>query len=596
MLKRFFRDVLTSFVGTWIAIVLGGAVIVILVLSLIGKLALSTGTPAPEVTKGSVLVLDLNGVIEETETAQTIDMNTLLSGRMEKPQTLLTLISALSDASTDKRIEALYIKCGMVSCSPATLDALRDAVIEFKQSGKKIYAYGDVMGQGALYVASVADSVFVNPDGTVLINGLGASTMYMGSLFKKIGVDFQIAKVGSYKSAVEPFMYDTMSVAARAQLDTLFTNIWEDITEGIASSRKIEPKQINEYADRFPMSLDAEEAVKAGLISATCYERTMDDRFARYLNRDKKDINFVSTNTMAGELSFGGTGNKHIAVLYATGEIAENTEGGIDCYKLVPQIVELADDDDVVALVLRVDSPGGSVFGSQQIADALNYFKSKNKPFIVSMGGYAASGGYWISADADRIFANPMTVTGSIGIFGVIPNGQKLLNNIGLHPQTVTTNPNGFINIPYTPLNEQQMEQFNVAIRKGYDRFIARVAKGRKMPEDKVRLIAEGRVWDGATAQKLGLVDELGNLDKAVAWAADKTGVDATDVAYYPVVERSFWDMIGSMGDNMAYKAVEQALGLQGDVNPNPLLIWKLSAILTQHHIQARMAPVNITL
>lgn len=596
MLKRFFRDVLTSFVGAWVAIVLGGAVVTILVLSLIGKLAITSGSPTPQVKKGSVLVLELSGVIEETDAAQTIDINTLMSGKIEKPQTVLSLVTAIRDAADDNRVEALYIKCGIVSASPAALDALRDAVTEFKKSGKKVYAYGDMIIQSALYVASVADSVFVNPDGSVLITGLGGGSMYMGSLFKKIGVDFQIAKVGTYKSAVEPYMYDTMSVAARAQLDTLFTNIWEHITEGIASSRNIEQAQVNDYANRFPMSLEAEDAVKAGLVSATCYERTMDDRFARYMNRDKEDIHFVSTTTMAGELPYGSIGQQHVAVLYATGEIAENTDGGIDCYKLVPQIVALADDDDVVALVLRVDSPGGSVFGSQQIADALNYFKSKKKPFVVSMGGYAASGGYWISADADRIFANPMTVTGSIGIFGIIPNAQKLLNNVGLHPQTVTTNPNAFVNVPYTPLNAYQMEQFNVSIRKGYDRFIARVANGRNLPEEKVRLIAEGRVWDGATAQKLGLVDELGNLDKAVAWAADKANVDATDVAYYPLVELSFWDMINTMGNDMAYQAINRALGLQTDIKPNPLLVWRLSTILNQYHMQARMAPVLITM
>lgn len=596
MLKRFFRDTLTSFVGAWIAIVLGGAVIVIMVLSLIGKLAITSGSPSQEVKKGSVLVLDLDGVIEETETSQSLDMNALLSGQIEKPQTLLTLVTALNEASSDKRIEALYIKCGMVSTSPAALDALREAVGEFKKSGKKIYAYGDIMTQGALYVASQADSIFVNPDGSVLINGLGANMVYMGSLFKKIGVEFQIAKVGSYKSAVEPYLYDTMSVAARAQLDTLFSNMWDHIAGEIAASRKIKPNQVNDYANRFAMSLEAEDAVKAGLISATCYERTMDERFASYMTRDKEDLNFISTKTMAGDIPYGKFGRKHVAVLYATGEIAENVDGGIDCYKLVPQIVALADDDDVVALVLRVDSPGGSVFGSQQIADALKYFKSKNKPFAVSMGGYAASGGYWISADADRIFANPMTITGSIGIFGIIPNAHQLLHNIGVSPQTVATNPNGYINIPFTPLNPQQMDRFNVAIHKGYDRFIARVAKGRNMPEEKVRLIAEGRVWDGSTAQKIGLVDELGNLDKAVAWAAEKAKVEPSDVAYYPLVDISFWDMIGTVGDDMTYKAVNNALGLQSDLKSNPLLTWRLATILTQHHIQARMVPVLITL
>lgn len=596
MLKRFFRDVLTSFVGAWIAIVLGGAVITILVLSLIGKLAISSGGQMPEVKKGSVLVLDLNGVIEETETAQSLDMGALLSGQIEKPQTLLTLVTALDDAATNRRIEALYIKCGTVSASPATLDALRDAVSRFKKSGKKIYAYGDVITQGALYVASQADSIFVNPDGSVLISGLGTNVVYMGSLFRKIGVDFQIAKVGSYKSAVEPYIYDTMSPPARAQIDTLFTNIWGHIADGIATSRKIDVAKINDYADRFSVMLDVEDAVKAGLVSATCYERTMDERFASYLNCDKEALNFVSPSIVAGEIPFGSYNRKHVAVLYATGEIAENIEGGIDCYKLVPTIVELADDDDVVALVLRVDSPGGSVFGSQQIADALSYFKSKEKPFAVSMGGYAASGGYWISADADRIFANPTTVTGSIGIFGVIPNAHKLLNNIGVHPQTVSTNPNGIINAPLEPLNPWQMEQFTIAIQKGYDRFIARVAKGRSMPEEKVRLIAEGRVWDGATAKELGLVDELGNLDKAIAWAAAKGDVDETDVAYYPIVERSFWDMISTVGDDMAYKALSHAISTRANINSNPLLAWRIYTILTQYHIQARMAPVLITI
>jgi protease-4 len=590
-MKKFFLNLLSSFLGAWLAFLLFGTVTVLVVLSIIGKFAIG-GSDFKGMDSKSVLVLNLDGAISEVETATELDYAQLMTGSIEKPQTLKMLTEALNEGASDDRVKALYIKCGEVSASPATLHALRAAVEKFHKSKKKIYAYGDGMSQGAYYVASAADSIFLNPQGNISITGIGGSVMYYKNLFDKLGVEFQIAKVGTYKSAVEPYILNEMSEPARAQLDTLYGDIWSMLKSQMAESRNLSNADIDALADNCSLFDNAKRILKSGIISALCYEREMDDKFASLLDVDKDDLAYVDCAVMAESVKPFSKSKKHIAVVYATGEINETAAGGINCYDLVPVILDLAEDDNVTGMVLRVNSPGGSVFGSEQISDALAQFQKAGKPLCVSMGDYAASGGYWISCAADWIVADPITITGSIGIFGVVPNAHKLLNNIGVNVQTVATNADGNIGIPFKPLSERQMTTLNQSIVDGYNQFIAKVAKGRKMSETKVRAIAEGRVWSGSRAKQLGLVDSLGSLNDAVKWVAAKTDTDAADVCYYPDVNSSMWDLISSVGGEALDKQIAKAAG----VDVSPYFIQKIKSILYRKPQQALMPEIYIAM
>ncbi len=593
MLKKFFLNTLSSFVGAWIALILFGIVGVIVAVGLVANIQ---GTESSVgVKKHSILTLELNGTIVESETPTSIDYITLMSGNVDKPQTLNVIVESLKEAANNKDIDALYIKCGAASASPATFNAIRTAVKDFKKSGKKIYAYGDAFTLGTYYVASVADKVYLNPYGQIAIQGLGSTTMFLKGLFDKLGVEFQVVKVGTFKSAVEPYISTQMSDPARAQLDTLFTTMWDYMKKGICENRKkLTSAEIDSLVNNGLMFSSADMAVKAGLVDEAVYERTMDERLAKLIDVDKKKLNFVSPSTLTGQLPWTDaySSKNNIAVLYATGEIVDGASTGINYQKLVPIITQLADDDNIKGLVLRVNSPGGSAFGSDQIGEALDYFQSKKKPLAVSMGDYAASGGYWISCGADRIFADPLTITGSIGIFGLIPNVKGLADKVGVNLQSVATNPDADFPTMYTPMNEQQLAIMQKYVNNGYDRFIKRVAKGRKMSEAKVRLIAEGRVWNAMKAKEIGLVDELGSLNNAIEWTAKKADVFSKyDISVYPVYEPSIWDMISS-SDLEAAKMMKASY----NDNVNDFAIELAQKILSRNRILARMPEFEIVI
>lgn len=596
MLKKFFMNTLSSFVGAWIALALFCAVAVIVCIGVVAKIGISTAEPV-SISKGSILTVTLSGAIEERETPLDLNYISLLRGDIERPQTLSSLVTAIGEAQKNDNISALYLKCEGVSASPATLNALRDAVAEFKKSGKKVIAYGNNFAMGDYYVASVADKVYLNPAGMLLLQGLGSTNLYLKGLFDKLGVSFQVIKVGTYKSAVEPYILTEMSQPARAQLDTLFGNMWREIRENISESRgkKLSPAKIDslinkEFVFIQPASFDEDN----GFVDALAYERSMDSIIAKIVNKDKDDLNFVAPSALLGQTNWGSaySSKKQIAVLYATGEIVDGGSAGtINYEKLVPQIVKLADDKNVKGMVLRVNSPGGAVFGSDQIGEALDYFQSKGKPLAVSMGDYAASGGYWISCCADRIFANPLTITGSIGIFGLIPNGAGLAEKLGVSPQTVSTNPDADFPSVFYPMNESQLAAMQQYIERGYDRFISRVAKGRKMPDAEVRKIAEGRVWDASSAVRLGLVDALGTLDDAIDWVGDKAGLEAPyNIALYPTIEQDWLSMIPELGNMKLQTALEHALSGEYDV----LAARFAAAVLRQKPAQARMPYINV--
>ena len=593
MLKKFFLNTLSSFVGAWIALVLFGVVGVIVAVGLVAGMH---GTDeVASVKKHSILTLELSGSIVESETPSSINYTALMSGGIEKPQTLNVIVEGLKEGADNKNIDALYIKCGAALASPATFNAIREAVKEFKKTGKKVYAYGDVYTLGTYYVASVSDKIFLNPYGEIAIQGLGSTSMYLKGLFDKLGVEFQVVKVGTFKSAVEPYISTQMSEPARAQLDTLFSTMWDFMKDGICDNRKkLSGSEIDSLVNNGLMFSTAEFAAESGFVDEVVYERVMDERLAKLIDVDKKKLNFVSPSTLIGQLPWTDaySSKNNIAVLYATGEIVDGASTGINYQKLVPIITQLADDDKIKGLVLRVNSPGGSAFGSDQIGEALDYFQSKKKPLAVSMGDYAASGGYWISCGADRIFADPLTITGSIGIFGLIPNVKGLSDKLGINPQSVSTNPAADFPTLFTPMDEKQLSIMQKYVETGYDRFIKRVATGRKMTEAKVRQIAEGRVWNAMKAKEIGLVDELGSLKDAIEWTAKKADIYSKyDLSVYPVYDPSFWDVI-SMGDIEAVRMMKAVS--DGDFDEAGMHI--AMKILSRSRILARMPEFEVTL
>ncbi|MDE6717678.1 MAG: signal peptide peptidase SppA, partial [Muribaculaceae bacterium] len=546
-----------------------------------------------EVSRHSILTLELDGVIEERASSVTPDYTIILNGGIDRPQTLETIIQALRDAATNKNIDALYIKCGTVAAAPATLNAIRNEVVNFSKSGKKVFAYGDNLTSGAYYVASAADSVFINPYGNVEMKGLSSTSLYMKGLFEKIGISFQVVKVGTFKSAVEPYTMDEMSEPARAQLDTLFGNMWGFMKDRICENRKkLNPAAIDSLINVTSITFaPVADAVNSGLVDKAVYERTMDSRLASLIGRKKKELNFVSPETLVGGEDIYGafSGKNRIAVLYATGEIADGANSGINYEKLVPIITDLAENENVKGMVLRVNSPGGSAFGSDQIGEALDYFKSKGKPLAVSMGDYAASGGYWISCGADIIYADPLTITGSIGIFGLLPNGKVLLDKIGINPQYAGTNPQANFPTRFKPMDERQLGVLQKYVEEGYDRFINRVAQGRKMSPEKVRAIAEGRVWDAQQAQKIGLVDKMGGLGDALDWTASKAGVSGKySVDIYPEHKPNFWDLVADGG---AFQKLTESIS---DNSFSTFVADYLQRYLTLDRVQARMPDFKV--
>lgn len=595
MLKKFFLNLLSSFVGAWLAMVLFCLVAVIVVVGVAAQFGSSDETSSTKVSKDSVVVLDLTGTIVETPESGQLDFVSLAYGEGDQPTALNVLIDGIREAKLSKNIKAMYIKCGHPVASPATLNAIRMAVLDFKKSGKKVYAYADMMTMGDYFIASQSDSLFLNPGGMIEISGLGGTTLFYKDLLDKIGVKMTLVKVGTFKSAAEPYISNTMSEPARAQLDTLYGDMWSYIGRAVAENRKaLNDNSMNDAANNFIMFQTPRQVLDGKYVDALAYERQMDDKIGSLVGKKGKDVKFYTPQTLAENSNWGsdyGSGNQ-VAVLYATGEIAEYAKSGIDCYKLVPQITKLADDDDVKALVLRVNSPGGSVFGSEQIGEALDYFKSKGKPFVVSMGDYAASGGYWISCTANQIFADPLTITGSIGIFGLFPSAEGLVKKLGVTPQTVSTNPGKNITLFQDPTPEQ-LNVLQNYINDGYSRFVKRVAKGRNIKESRVRQIAEGRVYCAQQALDLKLIDQLGSLDDAVEYAAKMANLkkDKYGVAIYPKYKPDFWDVLKSEGFN----SLNQELGKIAGERPESALIFEAARVLRRDPVQARMTPMSIS-
>lgn len=541
MLKRFFISMLGTIAGLWIAIT-----IFVIGIIAVAAAAIGASSSTVKVDDNSILYLNLNGdIAERYQQGNLVDFVRDFESR---GQSLEQIITSIRLAANDRKIKGIYIDAAGSGMGVASRQELIETLNQFKESGKWIYAYADNYSQGDYLVASVADKIILNPVGNVDIHGVGAQTAFFTGLLDKLGIKIQVIKVGTYKSAVEPFILKSMSEPARHQTQVYVDSIWNFYAQTIATNRNVTPATVSSWADSLTFTWTADHALNAGIVTEIGYRRTVEDmlRDITHINSGD-DLRLVTPESYleANSKKLASGSKDHIAVLYAVGDIVEDGEGGIVGATMVPQIIKLADDDNVRALVLRVNSGGGSAFASEQIWEALEYFKSTGKPFYVSMGDYAASGGYYISCGADRIFADATTLTGSIGVFGMIPDLSGLVTDkLGVTFSTVASSPNASFMSLTAPMTPQQINAMQNYVEDTYATFTSRVAEGRHMDVDSVKAIAEGRVWVGSSALELGLVDELGTLDSAVKAIAAETGLDSDAWIAYPEIKNDFLERL----------------------------------------------------
>ena len=583
-MKDFFKYMSATVVGLIVFTLLTG---VIGAMCIVGMIA--SGSSAKDVSENSVMVLNMSGMLDERSESSFMDE---LNGGTVGTIGLDDVLEAIGKAKDNDKIKGIYIEAGMLSAdSYASLAAIRNALLDFKKSGKWIVAYGDVYTQGTYYVASVADKVFLNPSGQIDWHGISSQPVFLKDLMAKFGVKMQLAKVGTYKSAPEMYTADKMSDANREQVTAYVNGIWQNVCKAVSESRKISVEQLNAYADNFITLNDPKDFIKYKFVDKLIYTDQIDAEINKLLKQDADDnINTVSLAEMKVVKSKEEKGEE-IAVYYAYGNIVDNATSGMlsNEHNIVSKTVcddlkALMDDDDVKAVVLRINSGGGSAYASEQIWHYVEMLK-KEKPVVVSMGGMAASGGYYISSGANWIVAEPTTLTGSIGIFGMFPDFSGLLTEkLGVKFDEVKTNKHSAFGTPARPFNEEEMRYLNNYIDRGYALFRSRVAQGRKMKVEQVEKIAQGRVWLGQDALKVKLVDELGGLDKAVAKAAQLAKLKEYHTAAYPGKTSWVDQLLNNLsGESYINAQARQALGEYYE----PFMLMK--DINNQSAIQARI-------
>lgn len=579
MIKKFFISMLGTIAGFWISLFIA----VFVGVAVIGAVISSGAGSSPQVDKNSILYLDLSGTMPERY--QPADFWQMVQGAGDNSEALVDILDALRIARNDSKIKGLYINAAGAAAGFASREEIAEAIREFKTSGKWVYAYADAYTQGDYMLASLADSVFLNPVGGVDVRGVASQIPFFKGLLDKLGVKMDVVRVGTFKSAVEPYITDAMSPASRMQTQVMVDSLWQFYAGVVSDARGVEQAQVDMWADSIMGVWGAQRTLDAGAVSALRYRHAVEDLLRDECGMDKADeLKFVTPSAYLASKDKKDSGKGHIAVLFANGDIVDSGEGGIVGETMVPEIYKLADNDNVKALVLRVNSGGGSAFASEQIWEALEYFKSKDKKFYVSMGDYAASGGYYISCGADRIFADHCTLTGSIGVFGIIPDFSGLVTDkLGVTFSTVQSSANATFPSVLTGMTAYQRDALQKSVERTYDTFTMRVAEGRHMSQDSVKAIAEGRVWTGGAALALGLVDEIGSLSATVEAIADAAGIDADKVVYYPVVEdKMLAELLAGMRGNI------KAGGL--DINASAMRVLQmLDRMQTDAPVQARM-------
>lgn len=522
-MKQFLKYVFATVVGVALWTVLA---VVLCVVSMIGMVASESATES--VKNGSVLRIDLSGALQERSSDD--DAILALFNDELAPLGLDDVLAAIDEAGKNKKVEGIYLDAGetFTGGSPAMMQELRQALQRFKdESGKWIIAYGEIYSQGAYYICSVADKVVLHQEGMLDWHGMAAQHMFFTDLMKKFGVKMQVFKVGTFKSAVEPYINTEMSEPNREQTTAYINSVWNQVLAEVGASRHLTAEALNAAADSFFVFRGTQAAVEQGLVDTLAYLDGVEKLLQAQLNlEDDDDIRFVAPRDLLAEREENDADDE-IAVYYAYGEIVDiaptqfgNSEPQIDGETTIRELKKLRQDDDIKAVVIRVNSPGGSAFASEKIWHEIELLKAE-KPVVVSMGGMAASGGYYISCGANKIVAEPTTLTGSIGIFGMFPDASELLNDkLALHFDVVKTNKFADFGSMGRAMNPEECRLMQAYVERGYDLFTRRVAAGRNLTQDSVDVIGQGRVWTGEQAIKLGLVDQLGNLETAIAEAA----------------------------------------------------------------------------
>lgn len=574
-----------------------GIVVVCVVITIFSLLTMagmaSMGTVAESIDDNSVMVIKLDG--ELTDRASEADPISQLTGQANQTLGLKEMIAAIKNAKENDKIKGIYIETGnFAGTTPALLTELRDALADFKTTDKFILAYGDNYTQGEYYLSSVADSLVINPEGMVEWVGMAVQTMYYKKILEKVGVNMQVVKVGTYKSAVEPFMLDDISDANREQIETFSGEIWDKMLADVAKSRGITAEKLNALTDSGIVVKSTEYLKAEKLVDKVAYYDEIPQMIANMMGVNKDDYKTTTIQNVAANATNtpkSMSGDK-IAVYYAEGEIVQSpsqysfmNEDGIVGEEVIRDLKKLADDDDVKAVVMRVNSPGGSAYASEQIWHQVMNIKAK-KPIVVSMGGYAASGGYYISCAANWIVAQPTTLTGSIGIFGTFPDVSNLVNDkLGVNVATVKTNDLSDFATPFRPFSAKEKDLMQEYINHGYDLFTRRCAEGRGLSQDSIKVIGEGRVWTGVHAIDLGLVDQLGSLDDAIAKAKELAEIEECTIAEYPA-QKTFFEQLMEQGTNKSSYADEQLRLMLGEYYND---VKTIRNVMSQDNMQAAM-------
>ena len=583
-MKNFLKTTLAVFVALILFTIISGIVSI----SMLGAIA-SMGSTETTLQDNSILKINLTGTLTERVNEESLEYLLAQANNQPTPLGLNDLRSSLKKAATSDKIKALYLNCGSLSASPASAQELRTLIENFKtESGKPVYAYGDNYSQSAYWIASIADTLILNPQGTIGLVGMATQIPFFHEALDKLGVKMEIFKVGTFKSAVEPYILDEMSEPNRLQNEKMLSSMWTEIVEDIASSRAISANDINQHIDKGLVFSEANNILNQGFIDLIKYESEVTTLLKEQFG---EDIKFVSLSKMKNVPSTEKFSVNKVAVLYATGEIDAGSEGEMNSNDIVKELNKLANNDDVKAVVLRVNSPGGSAFGSEQMWFAAKQLRAK-KPLIVSMSDYAASGGYYMSCIADTIVAQPTTLTGSIGIFGMFPNFAGVADKIGVNFSTVKTNDIADLGNTMRPMTDSERAIIQNHVNRGYELFISRCAEGRNTSNDEIKLVAEGRVWTGSDALSIGLVDVLGGLDEAIAIAAAKAELtDNYAVAEYPKQKDVFTKLIEDLtGETLTSIILKSKL-----TNPQLSILNSQLSTLNRQGIQA-ITPYRVEL
>ena len=565
---KFYKVVLAAFIGTLIALVINFFIKVGVVSSMISNLSKSESETSTTVKPNSVLYMKLDYEIPDRTTDNPFGNINFQTMETSDATGLNEILRNIENAKTDANIKGIYLELSSIPTSMATIQEIRNKLIEFKESGKFIVAYGESYGQSAYYLASIADKIFLNPEGAMDLHGMASQIMFYKHLLEKLDIEMQIVRGPNnrFKSAVEPYFLDKMSEANREQMDKLLGTVWGQILASISQSRNISVEQLNQIADNLDVLFNAQKALEYGLVDNLYFKDQVLDEL-KGLTGSNKSINAVGNANYAKSYKDKNVSKNEVAVIYASGQIFDgkgNEEQAIYSENLSKTIRKAREDKNVKAIVLRVNSPGGSALASAIIGRELDLTKEV-KPVIVSMGNYAASGGYWISAKADYIFADPTTLTGSIGVFGTFPNAQGFLNDkIGLTFDVAKTNENADFPNFTQPLTEFQYNKLQEMVGKTYNDFTRRVAEGRGLRQTFVDSIGQGRVWAGADAIGLGLVDKLGDMEDAIAYAVEKANLgNDYKVTEWPKQKDFFTRLMESMNKTDELDAaMKQKLGV----------------------------------